>query len=349
MARGVSEGFLILLACCAIGLSALPAATALETRQGGEKQASSNDIVTLLRKAKIVGEEAELKVKIKGADVVVSTERNLRAKDDDCKIDAVLVAKTVIFSPLGKFNKVTVKFLDPSLPETGEVWQADVSAAEVEQFKAGNLNEEALLKLVELQKKIPEKSQAGISNTGQASLPRPPVVPGPLMGARQNARQRLSELESKNLPVKKIKAMFETLENSAGNNDKKAVQSGVRLIWRALSSQEGEFNRDHSAEKGGLFSDPLIFGETMSTEARLKSVLNELGQEAPANGPRFRSRCFIAYRLKKLSQEGYLVFHQRVMFAKIEELAAENDREALDQAISEIEKELRMPHIADDN
>src|SRR5580658_9250262 len=59
---------------------------------------SPAEIVGVLRSAKIVKQDLPLRASYTSSDCIVTTQRNKAAADDDCKIDAILMARSLFES-----------------------------------------------------------------------------------------------------------------------------------------------------------------------------------------------------------------------------------------------------------
>jgi hypothetical protein len=116
--------------CMTCQLSAFAAVTP------GELQAA-------IDKAKVLAPGITVSVASGGGQVAVSTYRNSKANEDDCKIDAVLIAKTVMdLAPEG-ITSVAVYFFNRKDLSTYD--QITLSAGDIRAFGAGELSKEQFL------------------------------------------------------------------------------------------------------------------------------------------------------------------------------------------------------------
>ena len=103
---------------------------------------SSQDLVSAIEKAKVLSTGTRVAASVNGAEAYVSTYRNARATDDDCKIEAILVAKTIMDLAPADISRVTVYFYNAlRLNKRKEV---AVTAGDVKAFGAGQLSQEQL-------------------------------------------------------------------------------------------------------------------------------------------------------------------------------------------------------------
>lgn len=104
---------------------------------------SSQDLVLAVEKAKVLSTGTRVAASVNGPEAYVSTYRNARATDDDCKIEAILVAKTIMDLAPADISRVTVYFYNAlRLNKRKEV---AVTAGDVKAFGAGQLSQEQLL------------------------------------------------------------------------------------------------------------------------------------------------------------------------------------------------------------
>jgi hypothetical protein len=144
-------------------------------------------LVNAVREAKIINPAFELHLAIEGDTAKVNTARELADKEDDCKIDAVIIGKTIMAKDPSIKNVVVLFRPDSEVTATAgtddKLWRVLVTAAEIEQFKTGNMNKQALLSLLEvkhLPRRIKSQSPAavGASFNGQARGAHPRHEPG---------------------------------------------------------------------------------------------------------------------------------------------------------------------------
>ncbi|MBU6451400.1 MAG: hypothetical protein KGS72_06460 [Cyanobacteria bacterium REEB67] len=104
---------------------------------------SANDIVSVVEKAKILSSGTRVAAAINGSEVYVSTYKNARATDNDCKIEAVLVAKTAMDLAPNEISRATVYFY--STANINKRKFVTVTAGDVKAFGSGQLGQEQLL------------------------------------------------------------------------------------------------------------------------------------------------------------------------------------------------------------
>jgi hypothetical protein len=104
---------------------------------------SSADIVNVVEKAKILSTGTRVAAALNGTEAYISTYKNAKATDNDCKIEAVLIAKTVMDLSPTDITRVTVYFY--SSANINKRKFVTVTAGDVKAFGSGQLGQEQLL------------------------------------------------------------------------------------------------------------------------------------------------------------------------------------------------------------
>jgi hypothetical protein len=102
-----------------------------------------NQIVNAVEQAKILANGTGVRAAINGSEVYISTYRNSRANDNDCKIEALLIAKTTIDLAPSDIGRVTVYFHNALNRNKRKV--VSVTVGDVKAFGSGQMGKEQLL------------------------------------------------------------------------------------------------------------------------------------------------------------------------------------------------------------
>lgn len=127
---------LALATLLSIGLSSV-------SQYSAQAAVTVNQIVTTVEKAKILANGTRVSAAINGSEVYVSTYRNARANDNDCKIEALLIAKTAMDLAPSDIGRVTVYFHSAANINKRKV--VSVTAGDVKAFGSGQMGKEQLL------------------------------------------------------------------------------------------------------------------------------------------------------------------------------------------------------------
>lgn len=104
---------------------------------------SSQDLVSAIEKAKVLSAGTRISAALSNGEAYISTFKNAKATDEDCKIEAILVAKALMDLAPSDINRVNVYFYNAMrLNKRKEV---SVSAGDVKAFGSGQLSQDQLL------------------------------------------------------------------------------------------------------------------------------------------------------------------------------------------------------------
>lgn len=131
------------------------------------EMASSEKVVGIIEKSKVLGESAKLLASINGTEATISTYRHKESvdKDNDCKIDAALIAKELMVTNDLGLRRVIVHFHEPDL--TGKFREVSVSYAEIKAFASGAVQQSDFLASLGLNL-IPEPKAASANEHSRA-------------------------------------------------------------------------------------------------------------------------------------------------------------------------------------
>jgi len=116
---------------------------------GGEvSKLTDSDVVNALEKAQILAPSIRLNARVEPEEVMVATYKNPKAEDKDCKIEAVLIAKTVMDLAPEQVARVTVYFYSSST--LSKYKEVGVTAGDVKAFAAGTLSKDELLASIKI-------------------------------------------------------------------------------------------------------------------------------------------------------------------------------------------------------
>jgi hypothetical protein len=191
----------------------------------GQTDAQSSVLVEQIRHANVVDPTYKLQASVEGEEALITTQRKPKASDPDCKIEAVLLAKTVFDNVSDKIQRVKVLLLDYDANDCSSVI---VKKAEVKLFGTGGLTQKELLSSLEITK-------ATISGSESKSLS---VADGPQQPERLLLLGRIDRLKAKGTNVGAFMNYFNQLEASAKKGDASALTTQVQYLSEKLSEQE---------------------------------------------------------------------------------------------------------------
>lgn len=325
----------IFLACLLGCASALAAVTA-------------DDLVAVVEKAKILSTDYQIRAALRAGEAEISTYRDPRANEKDCKIDAVLVAKEVMAVDPKGITRVRVRFYDTTNPNRYR--EVSVREGDVKAFAVHQLSPEQLLSSIEI-------TAGDLSRERTYSRGTAEVVAGPFKGERLQMLGRIQSLKERGVGVGAFQALFNRLEDQAGSGDQDSVIDGLNFLNRKLNEAEQNYNQSHTARtsgggasgvdeprnrRGGQGAPPMRPASQADMATRLRQ---ELGDDAPAQGPMLKRRYQVARKIRDLQDEGKIVDSYRRAYHDIEDAAARQDIPLLQLKLRVLEHQLGLPSL----
>lgn len=122
---------------------------------------TSADVVNAINAAHLLDAGVGVNARVDKDKVTISTYRNPKNNDRDCKIDAVEIAKTVFDASKDSLAKVTVCFYGKDLSQYQEV---SVSAGDLKAFASGATGQEQLLSSIDVQTRTVSNGADKVTN-----------------------------------------------------------------------------------------------------------------------------------------------------------------------------------------
>lgn len=199
--------------------------SSIETVRAAE--ITTTELVTLLRDAKIVSQSSRLTVSISGREVTVMTRRGAKLNDDDCKINSVLMAKTVM-AAYPVISRVKVLF---AVEGSDSCDQVVVRTGDVKSFDSGTVTEEQLLSSLELEHLSGDQLSGSSSGSSQVAV-------GPYRERRLMLLSRIEELKNGGTGVGPFVQNFNKIEDMIKTNNVKEASAAIDVLARNLTEQE---------------------------------------------------------------------------------------------------------------
>jgi hypothetical protein len=297
---------------------------------------SSSQLVELVQKAKILSPDYKIQSLISGQEAFFSTYRNPKATDKDCKIDSVLVGKTVMGAD-PTIKRVKMRFYDTS--NVSRYREISVREGDVKAFASRQMTPDALLASIEI---INGEMQSATSSMRSqpyrdiASSSEP--AEGPYKGERLQMMGRIHALKDRGVDVQSLQDQMLRIEDAARRGQHTLVTTGINFLNRCLNGEEEKYN---AAQRGHLTGSG---GATQMAQAQRAAA--ELGELAPLPGMAFPRRYAIARRVKDLQDSGHIVDQYTRLLREIEELAAGGDESRLKAKLRYAEHMLGLPSFS---
>lgn len=295
----------------ALSFSSLPAFAAI----------SDSEAVDLLEKAKILAPSIRINARISGSEAEIATYQNPKANLNDCKIEAVLITKTLIDASPDQITRVTVYFYNTSSLSSFKA--VTVTAGDIKAFGAGAFSKDELLKsLVVKEDSILDPSKRVSSYLSENRFSRPKKVNTVLRDNQieittvleSGVSDRLLKLEALRLsdqameaaPVEYKTARITFVDPSVSREDR------VVLVSRSAVATVG------SAINAALEPLEITTAKSPEAEGRIDIQAYELKE-----GLRREERAALLETLRLLNKEGVNVGKNTILdFLAIEEGAS---------------------------
>lgn len=197
-----------------------------------QQKATSTEMVAMLRNAKIVNPLYPLRASLAEHEAVITTQRNPKATDKDCKIDAVMIAKTLMDAFSGEVLRVKVLFSDYDKQSCSAV---NVSKGDVSSYGNGIIKEDEFLDSLEIQT-FKENDNPFANEAGQSVAVG--VAPGFMQEKRLVLLSRIEGLRQKGTNTKAFMECFQQIEDQIKSGDEKQAAILINSLSRNLDEQE---------------------------------------------------------------------------------------------------------------
>lgn len=238
------------------------------------KKPSSSNLVDLIRQAKVVNPDYPVHVVVSGNFATVLTRRHPRAKEEDMKIDAVLITKSVLDAYGYCLDGVRVLFRDEDGTNGKKI---AVTEQDIKNYGAGTMDPQqflASLKLVSIDGEL-DGDTSGQSRGSESNIV---VSPGPYEEQRLMLLDRINSLRKRGTGVAPYEKLFVTMDEAAKTAPSSEVKLLVARLAEKLKEQEQLCRQAEMVSRGqgvkGTVSTPA---SSPSTEAKLKDNLRAIG------------------------------------------------------------------------
>jgi biotin operon repressor len=305
----------------------------------GQPQAATEAKVTeILRQSKILRGEVPIRVTINANEAKVTIALGQQCTAKDCKIDAVLLSKSVIEAFPEQITRVKVMF--GSLQDAA-VQMVSVTAGDVKAYGDGSLSQTALLSSLEL---------VDVNSNGTHQTPANGVKSGPFEVERTLLSIHIDRLKSLGTNVKAFQNLFTALEASIGEAEPSEIEQHIVDLRQKLKEQDQLIKQADNVRDGHSISssrDTLFMQQyghrrklfnaspnTVSTTPTLNDNRHSEDQvptttTRPPAGSSLERSLAIRQRLRSLRQSGQDVSSQNQQLTQAQKLMAEGN---VDQA-----------------
>lgn len=312
----------------------------------------------IVEDAKILSPDYRMQASINGKEVVITTYLNPKATDNDCKIDAVLIAKKVMDADPAEVDLVKIIYYDSS--NVKKYRQVTVRSGDVKAFGSGQISQDTLLADIELIRNMANPITRFAGQPYKSIAHSPEVLPGVYHGERVQLLGQIQSLQERGVGVAQFMAKFFEIEDKVRQGDEGGVIQGLRYLTEKVNEQTDQYNRIQEQRRaqqarapfaGGPFPGgppgprgpgPAGGGQPFSQAEKARM---ELGDLAPADGPKWHRRYRVARRIADLRDSGQNVEAYLRLRREIEDLAATHNLSALKAKLRWAEHMLGLPSL----
>ncbi|MCA0314048.1 MAG: hypothetical protein LCH63_09450 [Candidatus Melainabacteria bacterium] len=238
------------------------------------KKPTSSNLVDLIRQAKVVNPDYPVHAVVSGNYATVLTRRHPRAKEEDMKIDAVLITKSVLDAYGYCLDGVRVLFRDEDGTNGRKI---AVTEQDIKNYGAGTMEPQQFLsslKLVSIDGDL-DGDSTGLTRGNESNLV---VSPGPYEDQRLMLLDRINSLRKRGTGVAPYEKLFVTMDDAAKTAPSSEVKLLVSRLAEKLKEQEQLCRQAEMVSRGqgvkGTVSTPA---SSPSNEAKLKDNLRAIG------------------------------------------------------------------------
>jgi hypothetical protein len=325
---------------------------------------TSEEVIKLVEKAKIISPELKLQAAINGPEVDLSTYRNPKATDRDCKIDAVLMAKEIM-TAYPAIVRVKVLFYDATNPN--KYREVMIRQGDVKAFAGRQLTPDQLMASIEIISGELRNPIADLRNKPYSQIAgAPPFVDGPHKGERIEAYGRIEKLKSRGVGVAPFMAIYMQMEDRARQGDEQEVVKALNYLNERLNAQEDSTRASRQqamlpravqpaapVTPGAVGTIGHMIQNARATAGvltpRVQEAQRELGDIfAPLEGAFWPARYQIGAELRRLHVSGVRVDQYMLHWRQLQELASRGipaDAPLMRMQVRNLLMRLRLPTV----
>jgi hypothetical protein len=239
------------------------------------KAISPSEAVSRIREAKIIDPGSHLQVALTGKEeATVIVQRNPKAADEDCKIDAILIARTL----MGIYPSQLVRVKSIFTKAGYDSDQATITAGDIKSFQSGQLDKKSLLDSIELVKVSTLVPFASTKSPPEA-LPSETrravnVAPGPYRAWRLLTLEHISKLATVGVNVKVFLDQFNDIEKLIGTPQQRNMKGSLSQITSELEDQD-ELTRQAQKGSGGASANGQRKRPMVAVNAKLRDLASQ--------------------------------------------------------------------------
>lgn len=291
---------------------------------------TSQSVINDIRAAKILSKDLSdsLAVRIVGSEITVSAYVNPHSSDQDCKIDAVLIAKELV----SKYRSVKfVKVIFSNINEPSKYRSIVVRAGDIDLYGSGALSKVNLLKMINVANEHRLPSKKAIRPEEEVTYYR--VVPGFHEEDREQTLLNLKKIAKARGNISDLWVLFKQIEEMVKDYKTEEVVEPFNRL-NLLIGQRTEQVNANIERRNEEFKRQLYLQESTLQRANYRL----------SPGYAYRRRMAVRYAIEKRARAGAdTSWYQRRLLYDIEPLArADRDHAKIDNMLGELERALNI-------
>lgn len=288
------------------------------------------ELVAAIYKAKVLPPGISVRVDVKGDQALISTFRKGESTDKECKVDAILLAHTLIEEARAPFARVTVYYYNAT--DINKYKMVSVSAGDVKAYGSNQVSMDQLISSVQITQQ--ESTTDNISHYLEGSQTREHPI---TVVAKNDSLNISTEMDSwvseRDCKLEAFKLANQAL--LAAPNNIKSVHIILTDPANPNSSREAIFNR---ASVRGLNAqvDSLLAPVTLVATSVAPEGAESVENMKTVDGALKDDREQLLQRIQQLAKNGVGVRQFITAFAGIEQQVGKADEAALSDSIKRL-------------
>ncbi|MBS1993552.1 MAG: hypothetical protein JSS83_23720 [Cyanobacteria bacterium SZAS LIN-3] len=211
---------------------------------------SSEKLITLVQSAKILDPDYPIHITLDKTEASVVTVRHPQATEQDCKIDAVLLAKTIMDAYPKTITRVKLVLSDHNSEAMNEL---TVTTGDVRAYATGTITKDELLASLEMKKVVNPGGERGAPIDMRTSGVEA-VEPGPYRSYRQILAGRIENLKAHGTGTKPFEEMLAKIQEDcrkpAGEVAPDSILNQIKGLYQRLADQEQAIRQAQNIASG---------------------------------------------------------------------------------------------------
>ncbi len=233
--------------------------------------ATGENVEEAVRKAQVIKKDFPVHAVISGREATILTRRHPKATDDDLRIDAVLITKSVLDS-FNTIGTVQVLFRDEDSSSGKSV---EVTAGDIKTYANGTIDPKKFLATIAVTK-VGGDDEANKSKLS-AEEKKFSVSSGLYEEQRLLLMDRINTLRRKGTGVAPFEAMFAQIETQVKNGQAAVLKDSIEKLGEKLAAQEDLVRQANRTGAGR--------GITAISSSKTSSQSSSLNQKSDSAAP----------------------------------------------------------------